>query len=148
MALESPTRQYATLGTPQAEATQRTIGQLVADVTSDVQGILRSEVALAKAEVQHNAKVMGKGAALVGAAAFLGLLGLIFLFHTMAEVIAIWLPLWAGYFITTAFLLLVAAILGLVGSKILKATKPAPERAIAEAKATITAIRPEATRHS
>lgn len=142
MAPETPTSQYATLPSREAEPQERTIGQLVADVTHDVQGILRSEVALAKAEVQHSVKIMGKGAGLVGAAAFLGLVGFLFLFHTLAQVIAIWLPLWAGYLIVTVVLLLVAGILGGVGAKKLKAAKPAPERAIAEAKQTIAAIRP------
>ena len=32
--------------------TERTIGQLVADATHDLEGIVRGEIALAKAEVQ------------------------------------------------------------------------------------------------
>ena len=121
---------------------QRTIGQLVADATHDLQGIVRSEIALAKAEVSQGAKVMGKGAGLLAGAAFVALLGLIFLFHTIANVLAIWLPVWVGYLITTGLLFLVAAVLGLVGVKALKRAKPVPERAIAEAQATVAAIKP------
>jgi hypothetical protein len=120
---------------------ERTIGQLVADATHDVQGIVRSEIALAKAEVSAGAKVMGKGAALLGAAAFVGLLGLIFLFHTIARVIAVWLPVWAGYGITTLVLLIVAGVLGLMGKKSLEKAKPAPSRAIAEAQQTIATLK-------
>ncbi len=120
---------------------ERTIGQLVADATHDVQGIVRSEIALAKAEVSAGAKVMGKGAGLLGGAAFVALLGLIFLFHTLAQVIAIWLPVWAGYGITTLVLLLVAAVLGLLGKKALETAKPAPSRAIAEAQQTIATLK-------
>ena len=40
-------------GTPGSE---RTIGQLVADATHDFQGLVRSEIALAKAEVTSGAK--------------------------------------------------------------------------------------------
>lgn len=120
---------------------ERTIGQLVADATHDVQGIVRSEIALAKTEVSANAKVMGKGAGLLGGAAFIGLLGLIFLFHTLARVIGEWLPVWAGYGIVTLVLFVIAAVLGLLGKKALANAKPAPSRAIAEAQQTIATLK-------
>ena len=54
-------------GTPGSE---RTIGQLVADATHDLQGLVRGEIALAKAEVTSGARVLGKGAGLLAGAAF------------------------------------------------------------------------------
>src|SRR5579885_1529331 len=102
---------------------------------------MRSEIALAKAEIASDAKSAGMGAAMFGAAAFVGLLGLIFLFHTIAYVLAIWLPLWAGYLITTGLLFVVAAALALVGRKSLKAMKGKPERTIKNAQATITTLK-------
>ncbi|MBK8731249.1 MAG: phage holin family protein [Tetrasphaera sp.] len=120
----------------------RTLGQLVVQATDDVKGLVQDHISLAKAEVQQGVKVMGKGAGIVGAAAFLGLLGLIFLFHTLAQVIAIWLPVWAGYAIVTGVLLLVAAILGMVGVKTLKKAKPKPEHAIASAERTLAELKP------
>ncbi|MFW5470757.1 phage holin family protein [Knoellia sp. CPCC 206435] len=120
---------------------ERTVGQLVADATHDVQGIIRSEVALAKAEVSSGAKVMGKGAGLLGGAAFVGLLGLVFLFHTLARVLDIWLPISASYAIVTLLLFVVAAVLGLLGKKALDKAKPAPSRAIAEAKQTVATLK-------
>ncbi|KGN40007.1 phage holin family protein [Knoellia aerolata] len=120
---------------------ERTVGQLVADATHDVQGIVRSEIALAKAEVSSGAKVMGKGAGLLGGAAFLGLLGLIFLFHTLARVLDIWLPISASYGIVTLLLFVVAGVLGLLGKKALEKAKPAPSRAIAEAKQTMATLK-------
>ena len=128
--------------TTQTKGSDRTIGQLVADATHDVQGLVRSEIALAKAEVQQGAKIMGKGAGLLGAAAFVALIGLIFLFHTLAQVIAVWLPVWAGYLIVTVLLLLVAAVLGLMGKSALQKAKPVPERAIAQAQKTIADLKP------
>ena len=120
---------------------ERTVGQLVADATHDVQGIVRSEIALAKAEVSSGAKVMGKGAGLLGAAAFVGLLGLVFLFHTLARVLDIWLPISASYAIVTLLLFVVAGVLGLLGKKALDKAKPAPSRAIAEAKQTVATLK-------
>jgi protein-S-isoprenylcysteine O-methyltransferase Ste14 len=120
---------------------ERTLGQLVADASHDVEGIVRSEIALAKAEMLYGARFMGKGAALLCAAAFLALLGLIFLFHTLAAVLAIWLPVWAGYLIVTAVLLGLAGLLALVGKNALTKASPSPEKAIAEAQQTIAALK-------
>ena len=61
---------------------ERTLGQLVADATHDLSTIVRSEIELAKTEITTEAKTAGKSAAMFGAAAFVGLLGVIFLFHT------------------------------------------------------------------
>ena len=72
--------------------TERTIGQLVADATHDLEGIVRGEIALAKAEVTDGAKVLGKGAGLLAGAAFLALMGVVFLLHSAAWGIAEWLP--------------------------------------------------------
>jgi Na+-transporting methylmalonyl-CoA/oxaloacetate decarboxylase gamma subunit len=124
-----------------AQGTERTIGQLVADATHDLQEIVRGEIDLAKAEIAAGAKVMGRGAGLLAGAGFLGLVGLFFLFHTFARVIAVWLPVWAGYAIVTAFLFIVAAVLGLLGRKALQEAKPAPERAIEQGKATVAVLK-------
>lgn len=121
--------------------TERTLGQLVADATQDISTIVRSEIALAKVEVTAEAKIAGKGAGMLAGAAFVGLLGLIFLFHTLANVLAVWLPLWAGYLITTVVLFILAAILGLVGKNSMSKVKPKPERTIKNAQETIEAIK-------
>jgi membrane protein implicated in regulation of membrane protease activity len=110
------------------DGTERTIGQLVADATHDVSTIVRSEIALA-------------GAGMFAAAGFVGLLGLIFLFHTIVAVLDIWLPEWAGYLITTGLLFLVAAILALVGRNSMKKVKGKPERTIKNAQDTVTAVK-------
>lgn len=123
------------------ESSERTIGQLVADATHDLQGIVRSEIALAKAEVSQGAKVMATGAGLLGGAAFLGLLGLIFLFHSLARVVAVWLPVWAGYLIVTGVLFLAAAVLGILGKNTLQRAKPTPERAIEQGKETVAVLK-------
>ncbi len=125
------------------ETSERTIGQLVADATHDLQGIVRGEIALAKAEVAEGAKVLGKGAGMLAGAAFVGLLGVIFLFHTLAQVVAIWLPEWAGYLVVTVLLFVVAAVLGLLGKNAMQRAKPSPERAIEQGKETVAALKRE-----
>ncbi len=120
---------------------ERTIGQLVADATNDLSAIMRNEIALAKAEIAEDAKTAGRSLGMFAGAAFVGLLGLIFLFHTIANVIAIWLPIWAGYLITTLLLFLTAAILALVGRRSIQTVKGKPERAIKNAQETIDTIK-------
>ena len=117
---------------------ERTISQLVADASHDISGIVKSEIALAKAEVS-------KGAGRLVGAGILAVFALIYLFHTLAHVIAIWLPLWAGYLIVTVVLLLVAAILGVLGKNALSKSKPKPEKAIEQAQLTVAAVK-DATR--
>jgi hypothetical protein len=120
---------------------ERTLGQLVADATHDMSTIVRSEIALAKAEITPEAKTAGKSAAMFGAAAFVGLLGLIFLFHTIVAVLDIWLPEWAGYLVTTALLFAVAGILALVGKNNIAKVNGKPERTIRHAQETITTLK-------
>lgn len=120
---------------------ERTIGQLFADASHDISGIVRSEIALAKAEVSSGAKVMGKGAGLLVGAAVFGVFGLVFLLHTLAQAIAVWLPVWAGYLIVTVLLFVGAAVLGLLGKKALSTAKPSPDRAIAQAQLTVAAVK-------
>ena len=121
--------------------TERTIGQLVADATHDLEGIVRGEIALAKAEVTSGAKVAGKGAGLLAGGAFLALIGLVFLLHSAAWGIAEWLPVWAGYLIVAGVVLIIAVVLGLLGKRALDKARPAPERAIGQAQQTIAAIK-------
>jgi uncharacterized membrane protein len=120
---------------------ERSLGQLVADATADISTIVRSEIALAKAEITGEAKIAGRGAGLLAGAAFVALLGLIFLFHSIAQIIGIWLPLWAGYLITTGILFALAAILGVVGRNALNKVQPKPERTIKNAQDTIEALK-------
>lgn len=123
------------------QSTERTIGQLVADATHDLSTIMRSEIALAKAEIAAEAAKAVRGAAMFLVAGFVGLLGLIFLFHTIAYVIAIWLPVWAGYLITTGLLFLVAGGLVLAGLRSVRRVKGKPERTIRNAQATIDTLK-------
>ena len=61
------------------DALERTLGQLVADATHDISSIVRSEVALAKAEMSADAKKAGLGAGMFAVAGILAFLALILL---------------------------------------------------------------------
>ena len=121
-------------------SSERTIGQLVADASHDLSALLRSEVALAKAEVKEEVKQGALGAGLFAGAAFFGLVGFLFLLVMAALLIALLLPSWAGFGIVAVVLFLVAGVLGLVGYTRIKKVGP-PERTIATSKQTIEAAK-------
>lgn len=122
--------------------TERTLGQLVADATADVQEIVRAEIALAKAELRQDAKRGGVAAGMFGAAGYLGLLASIVL--TIAAgygLVALGLSPWLAFLVLGVALLVVAGLLALVGKAQISKVKP-PERTIRSTKATIAAIKP------
>lgn len=121
-------------------SSERTIGQLVADASHDLSALLRSEVALAKAELKGEVKAGVLGAGLFAGAAFFAAVGGLFLLVTIALLIALVLPPWAGFGIVAVVLLGLAGICALVGLNRIKKVGP-PERTIATTKQTIEAVK-------
>ena len=124
---------------------ERTIGQLVAQVTDDLRFIVRKEIELAKTEISSQLGIAGKGAGMLATAGVLALYGLGLLFIALSLVIAIWLPAWAGFLIMAVVLFIVTAILALIGRKALNQVNTRPERAIAQAQETVEAVKDSAS---
>jgi hypothetical protein len=126
---------------------ERTLGQLVASATEDISTLVRSEIALAKAELSGQVKKAGLGGGLLAAAAVVAFYSVYFLFTTLAEGIqALGLPRWLSFLIVTVVMLLVAGVLALLGVRKMKTVNPTPEKTIAEAQQTVAAIK-SATAH-
>jgi peptidoglycan/LPS O-acetylase OafA/YrhL len=107
------------------------------EVTDHARALVRLEAELATLELREKASVIGAGAALLGAAALLGLFALGFLLATAAAGLATFLPTWLALLIVGGALILVAAGLAAAGRARLKAgVPPLPEQAIAEARLT------------
>ncbi|MGI8718148.1 MAG: phage holin family protein [Lapillicoccus sp.] len=124
------------------EAEEPSLGQLFVSATRDIQSIVRDEVKLASAEIQVTLAHVKKGAPLLGVAAVLGLFGLGFLLNALAQgLVALGLASWLAYLIVAVLLFVVAAILGLVGRGAVSQIQPKPERAIANAQATISTLK-------
>jgi hypothetical protein len=125
------------------DATERTLGQLVADTTRDISSIMHSEIALAKAEIGADAKKAGLGAGMFAAAGGFALLALILLVISAAYgLVAAGLAPWLAFLLVGGFLLVAAAILMLVGRNSIGKVRGKPERTIKNAQDTIAAIRP------
>lgn len=128
--------------TSQNGATERTLGQLVADATHDISSIMRSEIALAKAEIGADAKRAGAGAAMFAVAGLFAFLALILLLIAAAYgLVAAGLAPWLSFLIVAGVLLLVGTILALVGKRAVTRIKGKPERTIKNAQDTIAAIK-------
>ena len=122
---------------------ERTIGQLVADATRDISSIVRSEIALAKAEMRADARKAGIGAGMFAAAGTLAFLALILLLIAAAYgLVALGLAPWLAFLIVAVVLLVIGAILVLVGKRSIDSVKGRPERAIKSTQETIAAVRP------
>ncbi|MFI9593471.1 phage holin family protein [Nonomuraea sp. NPDC052265] len=102
--------------TPEEES----LGSLVAQASSHISDLVRSEIELAKAEFKFDAKRVGTAAGLFAAAAFMAHLCLILASFTIAYVLAQWLPNWLAFLIVTVFYLVAAGLLVLVGVRRLK----------------------------
>jgi uncharacterized membrane protein YqjE len=103
-----------------AEARQgeRTLGQLFSDASRDFSTILRSEVALAKLELQAETKNAVAGAIGFVVAGVLGFFALMMLLFAAAYgLFALGLPRWLSFLIVAVVLLVLAGILALVGKK-------------------------------
>ena len=115
------------------------LGAAVQQVSEKASLLVREEIALARAELTQKASRLGKGAAVAAVAGVIALGGVILLLHTLG-----WFFAWVigeanlvflGFLIAAVLLLVLAAIAGLIGMRMIrKATPPKPEMAIEEAK--------------
>jgi uncharacterized membrane protein YqjE len=97
------------------------VGSLVQSAMADVSTLIRAEIELAKAEVGRSAKKAGVSVGLFAVAGVLAAFAGIYLFVTLAELFTwLGLPRWVSYLIVTVGLLLVAAVAGLIGFRMLK----------------------------
>ena len=115
------------------------LGAIVADVTQKAQLLVREEIELAKAEIQVKTSRIVKGAVAFAAAAFFGLMALVFLLHTLSWGISQWFDdvAWVGYAGTSILLLVITGIAALLGVRMMKkGAPPVPELAIEEAQKT------------
>ena len=113
-----------------AATDEPSVGTLVQSAMADVSTLVRSEIELAKAELEKSAKKAGISVALFAVAGVLLAFAGIYFFVSVAELLT-WLGLtrWLSYLIVTAGLVVVAVVVGLVGRRMLKRVEK-PERTL------------------
>lgn len=121
---------------------ERSLGQLVSDLSEQTSRLVRAEIDLAKAEVTGRLKLAGTGGGMLAAAGLLALYLLAAILATAVIVLDLWLDLWLAALIVTVFLLVVVLVLALVGVKILKkGNPPTPLRAIDNVQKDVAAVK-------
>ncbi len=103
----------------------RSLGEIVSDVASDLSTLVRQELDLAKTEVKQEATRAGKGAGMVVGAGVAGHLALVFVSLCAMFLLDNWMSRELAALLTAAVWLLVATVLGLNGKKTLDRTNPA-----------------------
>jgi uncharacterized membrane protein YqjE len=118
----------------------RSVGELVLDVSERVSILIREEIELAKTEVREKVTKLVQGSVVGIAAGVFALMGLAMLMHGIA-----WLlndlffstNVWAGFLIEALFWFLVAAGAGYFAFRAVQAgAPPTPDLAIEEARRT------------
>ncbi|MEU5693517.1 phage holin family protein [Actinosynnema sp. NPDC020468] len=121
-------------------AGETSIGGLVRDATAHLSTLVRAEVELAKSEVAGEIKKGLKGSVYFLLALTVLLFSSFFFFFFAAELLAEWLPRWAGFAIVFGAMLLSAAGFAFLGYRKVKKLR-APQRTIDSAKDTVAALR-------
>jgi uncharacterized membrane protein YqjE len=130
--------------TPATNGQNASLGTAVKQVAEHASSLVRLELELASLELKKKAAALGVGLALVVGAVVFALYAVGFLFATITAGLATAMATWLALLIVTVFLLVVTAVLGLIGQRLIKkGTPPVPEQAIAEAKITSNALRGE-----
>jgi hypothetical protein len=124
----------------QPKLENRSVGELVFDVSERTSILIREEIELAKAEVTEKVTKLARGSAVGVAAGTFAFLALILIMEGIAWVLNEEVfdgKTWPGFFIEAAVFLLIAAAAGFFAYRALKAgAPPVPEQAIEEAKLT------------
>ena len=123
-----------------SSAGEPTVGRLVADASTHLSTLLRSEIALAKSELKISALAGGIGAAMLTVAAFLLLLAIVMASIAAAYALDYIVPTWAAFLIVFGVYVLLALVIALIGIKRLKKVS-APERTIETTKETVATLR-------
>ena len=108
----------------------RSFSTVLEDIVGNIQGIIRSEVRLAKAEVQEEAGKAGKAARLLGVGAVLAFYATGFLFLTCVYALETAVDPWLAGLIVTLLVGIGAAVLVKAGLKRMKRVDPLPEKTI------------------
>jgi uncharacterized membrane protein YqjE len=119
---------------------EKSLGDVVNDVSTKASLLVREEIELAKTEVAEKARSLGKGSAVAIFAGVMIVFALVYLFEAVAWFLndlfnVVNTSPWIGFIIVFGFLLILAAIAGFVGLRwIRKGAPPTPDMAIEEAK--------------
>ncbi|MEA2425607.1 MAG: hypothetical protein QOH13_2017 [Thermoleophilaceae bacterium] len=129
---------------------EKSLGDVVGDVSTKASLLVREEIELAKTEIAEKVSKLAKGGAVAAAAGVFAVFALIYFFEALAwffndlfDVVST--QPWIGFLIVFAILMALAGVAGMIGIRwIKKGSPPTPAMAIEEAKL----IRSDLTEHN
>jgi H+/Cl- antiporter ClcA len=128
-------------GLPPQDSGEKSLGEIVAEVSEKASLLVREEIELAKAEVTGKLSKLGRGAAIGAAAGVFLVFGITMFFHGLAwflDDVFNWEDnIWAGFAVVTVLLFLLAALSAFIAYRLFKkGAPPTPDLAIEEARRT------------
>ncbi len=122
-------------------AEDRSLSELLSDVTGELATLFRKELELAKVETSEQVSQAVKAGAMLGAAGVVAFLAAMLLAFAAAWGLAEVLPTGFAFLIVGVMVLLVAALLGSVGKKKMSGVSPVPDQAVATLRADVQVAR-------
>jgi uncharacterized membrane protein YqjE len=127
--------------TDNGNTAEKSLGDVVGDVSTKASLLVREEIELAKTEIAEKAKSLGKGVAVAIAAGVMVVFALIYFFQALAwffnDLFNVHQAFWLGFIMVFGILFILASLAGFVGLRwIKKGAPPTPDLAIEEAKRT------------
>lgn len=135
--MSDPARRTAgQLGEYAFESRDRSAGEIIKDIVANAQGIIRSEVKLAKTEIREEAGKAVNAGTMLGIGAVVGLYGLGFLLAAAVAALALVIPWWAAALVVGGVLAIASGVLVSAGLGRWKQVH-APEKTMADVKENV-----------
>jgi uncharacterized membrane protein YqjE len=125
--------------TPPPSETDKSVGELVTDVSQQTSTLIREEIELAKSEISEKVSQLVRGSVVGIVAGIFLFFALILLMEGVAWLLndIVFDNFWLGFFVEAAVFILIGAVAVLVAVRALKkGAPPTPDLAIEEAKLT------------
>ena len=108
----------------------RSLFELLSDVTTEIATLFRKEVELAKAETTEQVSRAAKAGGMLGAAAVIGFLDLILFSFALAWALSEVVPEGVAFAIVGVLFAVVAGVLAMAGKKRLATVNPVPNQTV------------------
>lgn len=129
-------------GVQDSDEQDRSVGQIVGDLTSQVAHLARVEAQLAAREVADKAKRGAAGGGMIALSGVVAIYGGAALALAAGTALALVWPAWLAALVTGAALLALAGIIALMGrAKLRRALPPIPEETMEHAREDVRALR-------
>jgi uncharacterized membrane protein YqjE len=118
----------------------KSLGQIVNEVSEKASLLVREEIELAKTEITSKISKLTKGAVVAAAAGVFAIFAITMLFHTLAWFLVDlfdWNSVWPGFLAVTLGLFVLSGLSGFLALRLFKkGSPPTPDMAIEEARLT------------